>query len=290
LKIDSADRYAPALLENPADSLKEFYYIARANNNFPNISNSFFANGQVIYSNIDKKHFSYFPSGRIKKESEVIEEGKKTIITDYNWFSNGQMASIKTTEKMNLEVVEKTVAVWDTLGKQIVKDGNGWDEHYEYTDDYMLIHSGLIKNGFVDGIWTGRNRKGEVQYREIYEKGKCIKGVSYWGKDSIAYENPQEPAEFKGGMQGFGRFLQGILKYPAAAQHSNVSGKVYLQFVVCTDGTLCDYKVLKSVGFGCDEESIRVLQESSGRWKPGKQRGKNIRTKFTIPINYLLSQ
>jgi outer membrane biosynthesis protein TonB len=59
---------------------------------------------------------------------------------------------------------------------------------------------------------------------------------------------------------------------------------------VCTDGTVCDLKVLKSVGFGCDEETLRVIQLSSGKWKPAKIRGKMIKSKHTIPINFLISE
>jgi TonB family protein len=91
-------------------------------------------------------------------------------------------------------------------------------------------------------------------------------------------------------MMAFGRFLQKTLKYPATAQRSNVSGKVYVQFNVCTDGTVCDLKVVRSVGFGCDDETLRVILLSSGKWKPATVRGKAIKSKHTIPINYQLSE
>jgi TonB family protein len=290
LKVDSLDRYETTFFENATDSLKMIYYRAFSNSNFKDIVNGYYSNGQPIFVNARDKHYSYFPNGRIKQESEVVDNGKKTIVTDYNWFANGQMAYVKVTEKIKAETIEKIIAVWDTLGKQIVKDGQGWDEYYEGRDDKMIIHAGLIKDGLFEGKWTGKSLNGVLKYREIYKNGKCINGVAYWEKDSTTYENPSEPAEFKGGMYGFANFLERNLNYPSIAQRSNVSGKVYVQFVVCTDGTLCDYKVLKSVGFGCDEESVRVLQASSGKWKPGKQRGKAVRSKFTIPINYQLSR
>lgn len=289
LRVDSLDRYEPTFFENAADSLRMFYYRAATNSDFKDVMGGHYSNDQTLISHIGDKHYSYFPNGRIKQESEVVDDGKKTVITDYNWFANGQMAYVKVTEKTKAEPIEKIIAVWDTLGTQIVKDGQGWDEYYEGRDEKMIIHAGLIKDGFFEGKWTGKSPNGELRYREIYKNGKCIKGVAYWKKDSTTYENPSVPAEFKGGLQGFASFLQGNLKYPSAAQRANVSGKVYVQFVVCTDGTLCDYKVLKGVGFGCDEESVRVLQASSGKWKPGKQRGRTVRSRFTIPINYQLS-
>ena len=68
--------------------------------------------------------------------------------------------------------------------------------------------------------------------------------------------------------------MQKNLKYPAAAQRANVQGKVYVQFVVNTDGSIQGVEVLKSVGFGCDEEAVRVIKMVP-KWnllEPGKKR------------------
>ncbi|PWK16905.1 TonB-like protein [Arcicella aurantiaca] len=290
LEVDSLDRNEPTFFENAADSLKMFYYRTHSNSDFKEVIGGYYSNGQAIISYIGDKHYRYFPNGRIKQESELVDDGKKMVITDYNWFANGQMAYVRVTEKTKTESIEKIIAVWDTLGTQIVKDGQGWDEYYEGKDEKMIIHAGLIKDGLFEGKWTGKSPNGELKYREVYKNGKCLNGVAYLGKDSTTYETPSVPAEFKGGKYGFATFLERHLNYPSKAQRSNVSGKVYVQFVVCTDGTLCDYKVLKGIGFGCDEESVRVLQASSGKWIPGKYRGKAVRSKFTIPINYQLSR
>jgi protein TonB len=99
----------------------------------------------------------------------------------------------------------------------------------------------------------------------------------------------EQNAEFPGGPRAFGQFLQRNLRYPSAAQRANVGGKVYVQFVVNTDGTIQDVQVLKSVGFGCDEEAIRVIK-SVPRWTPGKQSGRAVRSRFTQPITFVLSE
>jgi len=99
----------------------------------------------------------------------------------------------------------------------------------------------------------------------------------------------EQQAEFQGGIAGFARYLQRSLKYPAAAQRANVQGKVYVQFVVNTDGSIQDVQVIKSVGFGCDEEAIRVIK-SGPRWNPGKQSGRAVRSRFTQPITFQLSE
>lgn len=94
----------------------------------------------------------------------------------------------------------------------------------------------------------------------------------------------EQQAEYPGGMEAFGKYLEKNLKYPAAAQRSNVTGKVYVQFIVNADGSSSDIQILKSVGFGCDEEAIRVLE--TVKWTPGKQSGRIVRSRFTVPIAF----
>ena len=97
----------------------------------------------------------------------------------------------------------------------------------------------------------------------------------------------EQQAEFPGGPRAFETFLQKNLRYPSAALRENVRGKVYVQFVVNTDGTIQDVQVLKSVGFGCDEEAVRIIK-SVPRWTPGKQSGRAVRSRFTQPIYFIL--
>lgn len=93
-------------------------------------------------------------------------------------------------------------------------------------------------------------------------------------------------AEFPGGQRAFSAYIQSNLKYPEEAQRAKFSGgKVYVQFVVNTDGTIDDVQVLKSIGFGCDEEAIRLIK-SVPKWNPGIQSGRVVRSRFTQPINF----
>lgn len=96
----------------------------------------------------------------------------------------------------------------------------------------------------------------------------------------------QQP-EYPGGMTALGDFLNKNLKYPPAATSAGVSGRVYISFVVNTDGSLTDLQVLKGIGFGCDEEAIRVMQKMP-HWRPGKQSGRAVRVKYNLPISFTL--
>ncbi len=93
--------------------------------------------------------------------------------------------------------------------------------------------------------------------------------------------------EFVGGMEAFRAFLSKNLRYPNAAQRSNIQGRVYLNFTVEPDGSLSNINILRGIGFGCDEEAVRVMKLTP-KWKPGKQAGRAVRVKFTMPIVFAL--
>ena len=58
-----------------------------------------------------------------------------------------------------------------------------------------------------------------------------------------------------------------------------------VSFVVEKDGSLSDIKVMRSLGSGCDEEAVRLIN-SMPKWKPGKNSGKEVRTKMLVPITF----
>jgi len=90
-----------------------------------------------------------------------------------------------------------------------------------------------------------------------------------------------------GGMQGFYKYLNENIKYPKKAKTLGIQGKVFVEFVVNTDGSLTDFKVVKGIGGGCDQEAIRVLKEAP-KWTPGKQRGHAVRVRKVVPIFFKL--
>ena len=71
------------------------------------------------------------------------------------------------------------------------------------------------------------------------------------------------------------------------ARRNHIQGKVFLQFIVDTDGSLSDIKVVKGIGFGCDQESLRVMKLAP-KWNPGKQRGKPVKVRMMVPISFAL--
>ncbi len=93
--------------------------------------------------------------------------------------------------------------------------------------------------------------------------------------------------EFQGGMKELGAYLQKNLRYPASAQKANAQGRVFISFIVTKTGEIADVKLLKGIGFGADEEAIRVVQ-SMPHWKPATQNGQVVNVRYNLPINFQL--
>lgn len=94
--------------------------------------------------------------------------------------------------------------------------------------------------------------------------------------------------EFPGGQQQLFRYLSENIKYPVIAQENGIQGKVICQFVVNKDGSIVEVEVVRSGGdASLDKEAIRVIK-SMPKWNPGKQRGKPVRVKYTVPVNFKL--
>lgn len=90
---------------------------------------------------------------------------------------------------------------------------------------------------------------------------------------------------FPGGNSEFYEYISQNLKYPRKALKANVEGKVIVRFVVAENGDISEIEVLKGIGFDCDEEAVRVLQ-SSPKWVPGQQRGKNVKVRVMVPLTF----
>ena len=95
--------------------------------------------------------------------------------------------------------------------------------------------------------------------------------------------------EFAGGTEEMYKYLGKNIMYPPNARENSVEGKVVLTFVVGADGKISQIEqVGKKLGWGCDEEAIRVVK-SMPAWTPGKQNGKAVTVKFTLPIRFQLN-
>lgn len=97
----------------------------------------------------------------------------------------------------------------------------------------------------------------------------------------------EEMPKFPGGDQAMYEYIGKNLEYPAKAKEENIQGRVVVEFVVEKDGKITHAKVIQGIGYGCDEAAKEIIA-GMPNWSPGKQRGKEVRVKFALPLNFKL--
>lgn len=136
------------------------------------------------------------------------------------------------------------------------------------------------------------------------EEAKIVAGGEEKGIDSARYNevpdrifvkkpdpvdlNPlewvDEMPEFYGNLR---KFIIERVRYPQIAKENGTEGTVGISFVVETDGSIGNIKIINAIGDGCTEEAVRVVKLMP-KWKPGKNKGQPVRVVFTIPVKFVL--
>lgn len=102
------------------------------------------------------------------------------------------------------------------------------------------------------------------------------------------YNNTEILPAFNGGQKGLENFFEKNIQYPQEATDNNAEGTVLLNFAVDENGKIYAPKVIsKPIGFGIEKESLRVFNKMPV-WLPGKIKGKNVKTRYTLPIKFQL--
>ncbi|KAF5038415.1 hypothetical protein DSECCO2_554560 [anaerobic digester metagenome] len=91
--------------------------------------------------------------------------------------------------------------------------------------------------------------------------------------------------EFPGGQDSLSKFLQHNLKYPKSAIEARISGTVFVNFIVETDGSVSSVTLARGIGGDCDQEAIRAVQ-SMPKWKPGTLKGQPVRVLLCLPVTF----
>lgn len=89
------------------------------------------------------------------------------------------------------------------------------------------------------------------------------------------------------GYRDFRDYIKKEINYPDSSRLEEISGRVYVQFVVRSDGSVDDVKVARGINEELDIEAIRVVQ-SSPKWKPGSQNGKAVNVSYSFPVVFSL--
>lgn len=254
------------------------------------------------------KIYDYFKSGvlqmagaskfkdRLQKEGQFVyyyENGNKESMENYingsqtgkqyNWYQNGQKKS-ETEYLINNNTKSPTYKIiqfWDINGNQKIIDGNG--DYETKTDNFY--ETGKIVNGLKHGIWEGVVNSEKYTYTENYVEGNLISGTSTdYNNIKYNYTSITTMPGPKKGIKHFYNFISNNFIQPKEAKLHNVSGTVYLTFLIEKDGRASDIKVVRKVGFGIDEEAIRIVK-SYNQWSASKIRGISSSIMYSLPIS-----
>ncbi len=94
----------------------------------------------------------------------------------------------------------------------------------------------------------------------------------------------EDMPELVGGMQS----IYEHLRYPEIARKAGIEGRVVVQFIIDEEGNVIDPVVVRGIGGGCDEAAIEAVKQV--RFTPGRQRGRAVRVRYSLPITFRLSQ
>lgn len=97
----------------------------------------------------------------------------------------------------------------------------------------------------------------------------------------------EDDPEFPGGLDSLTRFIKAHLRYPQEALEKGIEGRVYVTFTIEEDGSVSNVRLLRDIGGGCGAEAVRVVKLMP-KWKPGRQRGKAVRTQFNLPVQFVI--
>jgi periplasmic protein TonB len=98
----------------------------------------------------------------------------------------------------------------------------------------------------------------------------------------VFVEYTEEP-QFPGGQKALTRYLDQQVRYPKAAAKAGITGRVFASFVIDTVGRISQAAILRGLGYGCDEEAIRVVEQMP-RWIPGRLYNRPVSVKYNLPI------
>jgi TonB family protein len=203
----------------------------------------------------------FYKSG--EKKSEIFRDNQGVIVTSKSWYQNGQLRRYKE-----------------------YQDGNLYGKRKEWYEDGQIQLDIDYKNGKIDGKLLSYWNNGNAKRIDEFENGELISGKCFnIDGEEIPYFDYEILPSFKGGEVGLAQFISKIIIYPEKARDREFEGQVLVGFVVNTDGTISDVKIIKSVYIELDNEAIRVVK-AMPRWTPGMIDGETVKTYFVLPVRF----
>ena len=198
-------------------------------------------------------------------ETKYYQEDAKEIIIPVDPTEVEEVLPIFVPQKASQPLPKASMKPIDII--DIVPDEMELDDNLEIIDD----------NDNTKGSLTGTDTNWDGIYDENFGEET--------GEGDREFLIVEEMPHFNGDLN---KWLRKNLRYPARCSEMGIEGKVFVEFVVERDGSITSINVVRSADPDLSQEAIRVVK-AMPKWKPGMQRDKAVRVRFTIPITFKLN-
>jgi TonB family protein len=194
----------------------------------------------------------------------------------------------------------RTVGQWCILSIGLAHFGVACNNQTESTSSSATDSSNTAVNkdtAMTTDTGTANSSTERTVKKQTTKKGRASVGAMATSKVTVmkpdkngVYENTEVRPAYPGGQSALEDYIAGQIEYPQMAIDDNKEGTVTVQFVVDENGKVANAKALgTNLGDGLDDEAVRVISQMP-KWEPGKVKGKNVKTRLTLPITYRLQE
>ena len=230
----------------------------------------------------EEKSVENLPEEKVKVSGKVVDEKNGLSVLGASVLVRGTTYGTLTDMDGNFSIVanEGDVLLFSFVGMQtqsvIVPKGGAKSIVVSMKDDVQNLDEVMVV-GYA--AYEDENEVVETKSIKLPTEEKRE------DEEQVIFQVVEEMPSFPGGMRECMMFLGRNIKYPVLAQKAKIEGRVIVQFVVDKDGSISDTKVVRSVSPELDAEALRVVGMMP-KWNPGKQRGKAVAVKYTMPIMF----
>ncbi|MBN2611682.1 MAG: TonB family protein [Bacteroidales bacterium] len=197
----------------------------------------------------------------------------KIVFSDY--YSNTDIIFNKLTTRTDSEILETggmiNIEIFDNEVKCSLK---------ENIQIGFPVQS--VRNNEMEIFQGVEDNEGYIIWRQNSDE------EAFFTSTSSTFVIAEEMPEFQGGgLNNFQRFIQSNITYPQVAIDSGYCGRVFVSFIVGSDGSITNARIVRGSHSSLNAEALRVVSQAP-KWTPGRQRGQNVPVQMTFPINFML--
>lgn len=241
---------------------------------------------QLVYSQVEGG-WKQNPYGNQKK-IQSFEDFKTFVIHEMNYPSQALEKKIQGNVTFEFDVKNGMVA-----NAKIIK-GLG----YGIDDELLRV---LKLSAEFDKAMEKHYGNNTIKFSLREDGGSVVRSINWDGfkkstaefddennaTDDETFQIVEKMPEFPGGEKALLNYISENIVYPQSAKDKNISGRVFLSFVIDKDGSVTDVKVMRGIDKECDAEAMRVVK-AMPKWKPGMNEGKPVRVSYMLPISFQL--